>query len=192
MHKYTPLCSRQTTAFLQMLLEKSMKYQVEGIYFNLSKTHAKLPLRWDSVLSLGKQVMLPISMGVQRVSGRGCFRSLYNQPGTLELLARCSVLPRQAWEPAPLSTHFSCAGTTVCAAEHGTRSADWYRLKATTLCRRGAAKRETSVGLWPLEIAAEEEENKRWCRKWHNTVPQGLLSCGSISTVLKSAHAVKD
>jgi len=125
MRKYMPLCSRQTTAFLQMLLEKSVKNQVAGIYFNLSKTHAKLPLSWDSVLSLGKQAMLPIPVGVQRVSGRGCFRtSLYNQPGTLELLARRPVLPRQAWEPAPLSGRFSCAGTTVRAAEQGTRSVD--------------------------------------------------------------------
>lgn len=124
MHKYMPLCSRQTTTFLQMLLEKSEKNQVEGIYFNLSKTHAKLPLRWDSVLSLGKQAMLPIPTGVQRVTGRGYFStSLYNQPGTLELLARLPVLPRQVWEPAPLSGHFSCAGTTVHVAEQGTRSA---------------------------------------------------------------------
>ena len=184
---------QQTTAFLQMLLEKSAKNQVEGIYFNLSKTHAKLPLRWDSVLSLGKQAILPIPTSIQRVSGRGCFRtSLYNQPGTLELLARRPVLPRQAWEPAPLSGHFSCAGTTVCAAEQGTRSADWYGLKATTSCRGEAAKRETSVAPWPSEIAAEEEKNKRWCRKWHSTVPQRLLSCGNVSTVLKSAHTVKD
>lgn len=68
--------------------------------------------------------MLPIAKGVQRVSGRGCFRtSLFNQPGTLELLIRCPVLPQQAWELAPLFDHFSCAGTTVCAAEQGTRSA---------------------------------------------------------------------
>lgn len=92
-----PLCSRQTTAFLQMLLQKSAKNQVKGIYFNLSKTHANLLLRQDSMLSFGKQAMLPIPTGVQRVSGRGCFgTSLYNLPGTLELLARHPELPQQA------------------------------------------------------------------------------------------------
>lgn len=84
-----------------MLLEKSAKNQVEGIYFNFSKTHAKLLFSQDSVLSLGKKAVLPILTGVQRVSGRGCFRiSLSNLPGTLELPS-CPVLPQQAWEPAP-------------------------------------------------------------------------------------------
>lgn len=107
-----------------MLLEKSAKNQVEGIYFNFSKTHAKLLLSQDSVLSLGKKAVLPIPTGVQRVSGRGCFRiSLSNQPGTLELPS-CPVLPQQAWEPAPLYCHFSCAGTAVCVAEQGTRAAN--------------------------------------------------------------------
>lgn len=75
MHKYRPLGSRQTTPFLKKLLEKSAKNQVEGIYFNFSKTHAKLLLSQDSVLSLGKKAVLPILTGVQRVSGRGCFRT---------------------------------------------------------------------------------------------------------------------
>lgn len=192
MHKYRPLCSRQTRAFLQMLLEKSAKNQVEGIYFNFSKTHAKLLLSQDSVLSWGKKGVLPILTGVQRVSGRGCFRiSLSNQPGTLELPS-CPVLPQQAWEPASLSSHFSCAGTAVCVAEQGTRAANWWGPGAATLCRAEVAKRETSVGLWPSEIAAEKEEDKRWFRKWHNAVPQRLLSSGNVSTVLKSANAFKD
>lgn len=107
-----------------MLLEKSAKNQVEGIYFNFAKTHAKLLLSQDSVLSLGKKAVLPIPTGVQRVSGRGCFRiSLSNQPGTLELPS-CPVLPQQAWEPAPLYCRFSCAGTAVCVAEQGTRAAN--------------------------------------------------------------------
>lgn len=139
MHKYRPLCSRQTTAFLQMLLEKSAKNQVEGIYFNFSKTHAKLLLSQDSVLSLGKKAVLPIPTGVQRVSGRGCFRiSLSNQPGTLELPS-CPVLPQQAWEPAPLYCHFICAGTAVCVAEQGTRAANSQGPGAATLCRAEVA-----------------------------------------------------
>lgn len=124
MHKYRSLCSRQTTALLQVLLEKSAKNQVKGNYFNFSKTHAKLLHSQDSVQSLGKKAVLPILIGVQRVSGRGCFRrSLSNQSGTLELPS-FPVLPEQAWEPAPLSSHFSCAGTAIGVAEEGTRAAD--------------------------------------------------------------------
>lgn len=160
MHKYRPLCSRQTRAFLQMLLEKSVKNQVEGVYFNFPKTHAKLLL--STVLMKESSAANPD--GVQRVSGRGFFRiSLSNQSGTLELLS-CPVLPQQAWEPAPLSSHFSCAGRAVCVAEQGTRPANWRRPGAATLCRAEVAKTETSVGPWPSEIASEKEEDKRWCR----------------------------
>lgn len=111
-----------------------------------------------------KESSLPILTGVQRLPGRGCFRiSLSNQPGTLELLS-CPVLLQQAWEPAPLSSHFSCAGTAVCVAEQGTRAANWRGPGAATLCRAEVAQRETSVGLWPSEIASEKEEDKRWYR----------------------------
>lgn len=48
------------------------------------------------------------------------------------------------------------------------------------------------MGPWPSRITAEEEESKRWCRKWHTTVPQGLLNCRNTSTVLKPTNAVKD
>lgn len=175
-----------------MLLEKSAKNQVEGIYFNFSKTHAKLLLSQDSVLSLGKKAVLPILTGVQRVSGRGCFRtSLSNQTGTLQLPS-CPVLPQQAWELASLSSHFNCAGTAVCVAEQGTRAANWRGPRAATLCRVEVAKRATSVGLWPSEIAVEKEEDKRQCRKWHSIVPQRILSSGNTATVLKSANAFKD
>lgn len=167
---------------------KKKKNRVEGIFLNLSKTCAKQPPRRDSVLSLGKQADLPRPAGLQGVSGRGCSRtSQYNQPSQAPGVTH-PVLPQRAWKPAPLPATAVVLVQLLAQLNREPDQQPGNRLRATALCRGEAAKRGTSVGLWPSQRAAEEKANKRWCY----TVPQGLLSCGNVSAVLKSAHAIKN